>query len=84
MKKLINAKDLIENLKTTDIKTYNEIKENTRQAAKTWGGKRENSGRKPIESGKVLKFTKRLSEKEAQFIDYARKHNLDYDDLMQG
>ncbi len=49
-----------------------------------WGGARENSGRKTVIKGKVLNFTKRLTEKEAQFIDYARQHNINYDDLMQG
>ncbi len=48
-----------------------------------WGGSRKNSGRKKITSN-VLKFTKRVTEKEAQFIDYARKHHINYDDLMQG
>lgn len=49
-----------------------------------WGGARVNSGRKTVIEGKVLNFTKRVTEKEAQFIDYARKHNINYDDLMQG
>ncbi len=49
-----------------------------------WGGARKNSGRKPVDESKVLKFTKRLTEKEKQFIDYARAHNINYDDLMQG
>ena len=48
-----------------------------------WGGVRENSGRKTI-TGKVLKFTKRVTEEESKFIDYARKHNINYEDLMQG
>lgn len=48
-----------------------------------WGGERADSGRKTIAEGKVLQFTKRVTEKEAQFIDYARKHNINYDDLMQ-
>ena len=48
-----------------------------------WGGVRPNSGRKTVIQGQVLNFTKRLTEKEAKFIDYAREHNLDYDDLMQ-
>ncbi len=48
-----------------------------------WGGARENSGRKP-KNGVVLKFTKRLSEKEVKFINYAREHHINYDDLMQG
>ena len=49
-----------------------------------WGGARPNSGRKTVVKGNVLNFTKRLTEKEAYFIDYARSHNLNYDDLMQG
>lgn len=48
-----------------------------------WGGTRANSGRKRV-TGQVLDFTKRLTEKEARFIDYAREHNIDFDDLMQG
>jgi len=47
------------------------------------GGKREGAGRKP-KTGVVLKFQVRLSEKEKEFINYARSHNLNYDDLMQG
>lgn len=47
------------------------------------GGKRENSGR-PRTTAKVLKLTKRLTEEEARFIDYARKHHINYDDLMEG
>lgn len=48
-----------------------------------WGGTRKNSGRKKITSN-VLKFTKRVTEKEAQFIDFAREHHINFDDLMQG
>ena len=47
-----------------------------------WGGKRANAGRKP-KTGVVLKFQIRVSEKEKEFINYARNHNLNYDDLMQ-
>lgn len=53
------------------------------EAKKIWGGARANSGRKTI-TGKVLKFTKKLSEEEVRFIDYARSHNINYEDLMQG
>ena len=49
-----------------------------------WGGVRPNSGRKTVVKGNVLNFTKRLTEKEAEFIDYARTHHIDYDKLMQG
>lgn len=48
-----------------------------------WGGKREGAGRKPS-TGVVLKFQMRVSEKEKEFINYARSHNLNYDELMQG
>lgn len=47
------------------------------------GGKRKGAGRKPA-TGVVLKFQIRVSEKEKEFIQYARSHNLDYDNLMQG
>ena len=47
------------------------------------GGYRENAGRKP-KTGVVLKFQIRVSEKEKEFINYARSHNIDYDSLMQG
>lgn len=47
------------------------------------GGKRQGAGRKPS-NGMILKFQIRVSEKEKQFLNYARKHNLDYDSLMQG
>lgn len=47
------------------------------------GGKRENTGR-PRTTAKILKITKRLTEDEVRFIDYAREHHINYDDLMQG
>lgn len=83
MKKLVKAKDIIEELKQTDIETYEEIKHNTELVRNEWGGKRENAGRKP-KTGNVLEFRIRVSKKEKEFIDYARAHNLNYDDLMQG
>ena len=46
-----------------------------------WGGKRVGAGRKP--KGELLLFNRRLTEKENRFIDYARAHNINYDDLMQ-
>lgn len=49
-----------------------------------WGGVRVHSGRKKAVEGQVLSFTKRLTEKEAQFINYARNHNINYDEIMQG
>lgn len=46
------------------------------------GGKRKGAGRKPA-NGVVLKFQVRVSEKEKEFLNYARWHHLDYDELMQ-
>jgi len=47
------------------------------------GGKRAGAGRKPT-TGVVLKFQVRVSEKEKEFLNYARAHHINYDDLMQG
>lgn len=47
------------------------------------GGRRKGAGRKPA-TGVVLKFQIRVSEKEKEFLQYARSHNIDYDSLMQG
>lgn len=46
------------------------------------GGKRAGAGRKP-KNGVVLSFQIRVSEKEKEFIQFARLHNLNYDELMQ-
>ena len=46
------------------------------------GGKRKGAGRKPV-NGVVLKFQIRVSEKEKEFINFARSHKLNYDELMQ-
>ncbi len=79
MNKITND-DLINSLsKERQAKINAEVEHNIAK----WGGVRENSGRKPI-SGKVLKFTKRVTAEEAKFIDYARKHNINYEDLMEG
>ncbi len=48
-----------------------------------WGGARKGAGRKP-KTGNVLEFQIRVSKKEKEFINYARTHNINYDDLMQG
>jgi len=47
------------------------------------GGKRTGAGRKP-KNGVVLRFQIRVSEKEKEFINFARAHHLNYDNLMQG
>ncbi len=84
MKRLKTNDDLIKELLTPEEQA--ELKAEVQKEVEKykWGGARKNSGRKAIDESKVLKFTKRLSEKEALFIDYARAHNLNYDDLMQG
>lgn len=46
------------------------------------GGKQKGAGRKP-KNGVVLSFQIRVSEKEKEFIKFARLHNINYDDLMQ-
>ena len=45
--------------------------------------RRKGAGRKP-KNGNVLEFRIRVTEKEKEFINYARSHKLDYDELMQG
>jgi|GEM_PF-2391081 len=45
---------------------------------------RKGAGRKPNKDGNNLEFVKRLSAVEYDFIDYAREHNLNFDELMQG
>lgn len=83
MRKMKTNDDLIKELFT--LEEQKEIYANIEREVKRyqWGGARKNSGRKPIDESKVLKFTKRLTEKEKQFIEYARAHNINYDDLMQ-
>ncbi len=84
MKKLIDAKDIIEDLNQIDPESYNEIKENTEAVKKTWGGKRKSAGRKPKNPNNVLVFQMKVSSSEREFLYYAREHNIDYKDLMQG
>ncbi len=84
MKKLIDAQNLIEELKLTDIDSYTEIKNNTIETAKKWGGKRKNAGRKPKDKSNILSFQMKVSEKERKFLQYAREHHIDYDNLMEG
>ncbi len=82
MKELKTNDDLIKELLTPEEQAdvYAEVE---KEVAKYWGGKRANSGRKPKDSAKVLKFQVRVSEKEKEFLKYAREHNLDYDALMR-
>lgn len=85
MKKIITTEDLLNDRTIFTEERANKIKENVaKEVARIRGGARENSGRKAIVSGKILKFTKRLTEEEAKFIDYAREHHINYDELMEG
>ena len=84
MKKLTDAKDIIEDLKKTDPESYNEIRKNTEEIKKTWGGKRKSAGRKPKNPDNVLVFQMKVSSSEREFLYYAREHNINYKDLMQG
>ena len=82
--KIITNEDAMNELLTSEEKA--EVKAEVEAIVleyKGRGGKRENSGR-PRTTAKVLKFTKRLTEDEARFIDYAREHHINYDDLMEG
>ena len=84
-KKIKTLNDILSDRKIFTKEQAEQIEKNALEAANTiWGGRRKGAGRKPKEPGRVLKFAKRLTEKEAQFIDYARAHNINYDDLMQG
>lgn len=75
--------DLIKELLTPEEQT--ELRNEVDQEVKNfWGGYREGSGRKKKNPDNVLQFQIRVSEKEKQFIKYARNHNIDYDSLMQG
>lgn len=83
MRNKITTEDLIKNRfnKEESTKIFEEIEKEVEEIK--WGGKRAGAGRKPA-NGVVLSFQIRVSEKEKEFINYARLHNLNYDDLMQG
>lgn len=59
------------------------IVENSDQEIAKWGGKRKGAGRKPV-NGIVLEFRINVSKQEKEFIQYARKNHLNYEELMQG
>ena len=48
------------------------------------GGARAGAGRKKKSPDNVLQFQVRVSKKEKEFLNYARSHNLNYDELMEG
>ena len=76
-------KQIMKELKSTDIESYKEIKESTEEFKRTRGGARANAGRKRLRDVS-LTFTIRVDSEEKEFIDYARKHHINYKDLMQG
>ncbi len=78
--KIITNDDLIKEL---PLEAQERIRQNVEDAVNEWGGKRANAGRK-TKTGTVLKLCIKVTEKEKEFINYARSHNLDYDQLMQG
>lgn len=59
------------------------IIENSDNEIAKWGGKRKGAGRKPV-NGVVLEFRINVSKQEKEFINYARKHHINYEELMQG
>lgn len=82
MRNKISTKDLIQK-RFSEEKAQEILAQADEEIKKIkWGGKRAGAGRKP--KGELLQFNRRLTEKENRFIDYARAHNINYDDLMQG
>ena len=59
-----------------------EIKAMVEKELIKWGGKRAGAGRPKKEN--VLKFQIRVSQEEKDFLKYARSHNFNYSELMQG
>lgn len=59
------------------------IIENSNKEIAKWGGKRKGAGRKPA-NGVVLEFRINVSKQEKEFINYARTHHINYEELMQG
>ncbi|MCD7879471.1 MAG: hypothetical protein LUG16_06020 [Candidatus Gastranaerophilales bacterium] len=85
MKKITTTDDILNDRTLFTEQQAAKIRANIeKKAQKLWGGSRSNSGRKAKPKSEVLQFNRRLTEKENQFIDYARAHNLNYDDLMEG
>ena len=80
-KKRITTEDVMKILFTPE--EAQEVYQEAEQLINKWGGKRENSGRR-TKTGTVLKLCVKVSEKEKEFLEYARSHNLDYDQLMRG
>jgi len=83
MKNLKTNDELIKELLTSDEQKelYSEVEKTVKSLR---GGKREGAGRKKISPDNVLKFQARVTQKEKEFLKYAREHHINYDDLMQG
>ena len=83
MRNKITTEELIKKRfsKQEATEIFEEIKQEVEEIK--WGGKRSGAGRKPS-NGIVLCFQMRVSEKEKEFLNFARMHNLNYDELMQG
>ncbi|MBR1754067.1 hypothetical protein IJ732_04445 [bacterium] len=73
IKELLTEEEQIE-LKTEIVKEIKRIR----------GGARKGAGRKKKNPDNVLQFQVRVSKKEKIFLNYAREHNLNYDELMEG
>ncbi|MBQ8475992.1 hypothetical protein IJ531_02910 [bacterium] len=82
MKNLKTNDELIKELLTQD--EQKELYEEVQAQVKQHGGARIGAGRKKKDPDNVLKFQVRVSKKEKTFLEYARSHNLNYDELMQG
>lgn len=83
MKNLKTNDELINELLTPEEKDelYIEVENEVKRVR---GGARQGAGRKKKDEDNVLKFQVRVSKKEKSFLEYARLHNLNYDELMQG
>lgn len=83
MERLKTNDDLIKELltNTEQKELYSEIEQEVKRMR---GGKRANAGRKKLDEDNVLKFQIRVSKREKAFIDYARSHHLNYEELMEG
>lgn len=85
MKKITTTEDILNDRTLFTEKQAEKIKSDIeKNAQKYWGGTREGAGRKAKPKGEVLQFTKRLTQQEVNFINYARSHHLNYDELMEG
>lgn len=82
MRNKITTEDLIKKRFSDSeaAEIFDEIKQEVEDIK--WGGKRSNAGRKPA-NGIILSFQMRVSEKEREFLKFARMHNLNYDKLME-